>query len=73
MRVNNQLVLVGGRNLSADATTNVLRVWDEGSEIWTHSLPEMPTSRNSPSVISYKNWQEVPGSDEIIKFSYKES
>ena len=70
--VNHQLVLVGGRNLSADATTNVLGVWDEGSEVWTHSLPEMPTSRNSPSVISYKYWLVVAGgSDETNSYTKK--
>ena len=70
--VNNQLVLVGGRSLSADATTNVLGVWDEGSQVWTHPLPEMPTSRNSPSVISYRNWLTVAGgSDETNSYTEK--
>ena len=60
--VNKQLVLVGGcNNTSNGMATNVLGVWDEESQIWTHPLPEMPTSRYSPSAISYHNWLIVAG------------
>ena len=70
--VNNQLVLVGGRNISTDVTTNVLGVWDEGSQTWTHTLPAMPTSRDSPSVISYQNWIVVAGGgDETSSYMKK--
>ena len=70
--VNGQLVLVGGRNLSTDAATNVLGVWDEGSQTWTHSLPGMPTPRDSTSVSSYGNWLVVAGgSDETSSYVNK--
>ena len=59
--MNNQLVLVGGRNLSSGRTDNVLGVWDEGSQTWTHPFSEMPTSRHSTSVVSYQRWLVVAG------------
>ena len=59
--VNNQLVLVGGHNRSIKRATNVLGVWDEGSQTWTHPFPGMPTSRSSPSVVSYQKWLIVAG------------
>ena len=59
--VNNHLVLVGGRNTSTNEATNVLRVWNEGAQTWTHPFPEMPTSRHSHSVASYLNWVIVAG------------
>ena len=58
--MNNQLVLVGGYSI-AGKVTNVLRVWDEGSQTWTCPFPGMPTSRASPSVTSYQNWLIVTG------------
>ena len=62
--VNNQLVLVGGRNVLSGRATNVLGVWDEGSQTWTHPFPEMPTSRYSTSVVSYQRWLVVAGGDD---------
>ena len=59
--VNNQLVLVGGRNLSTNEIINVLGVWDEESQTWTCPFPMMPTSRGSLSVASYQNWLIVAG------------
>ena len=59
--VNNQLILVGGRSTSTGKVTNVLGVWDEGSQTWTHPFPVMPTARCSPSVISYQKWLVVAG------------
>ena len=69
--VNNQLVLVGGVNKSTGKTTNVLGVWDEGSQTWTHPFPEMPTSRHSTSVVSYQRWLVVAGGDDGRGFSLK--
>ena len=54
--VNNQLVLVGGRSTSIRRVTNVLGLWDERSQTWTHPFPVMPTARHSLSVISYQKW-----------------
>ena len=60
--VNNQLVLVGGIHpLFGTETTNVLRVWDEGSQTWTRPFPEMLTPRHSVSVITYQKWLVVAG------------
>ena len=58
--VNNQLVLVGGFDTNGKKT-NVLGVWDEGSQTWTHPFPEMPTSQYSPSIASYRGWVVVIG------------
>ena len=59
--VNNQLILVGGRSMTTGEATNVLVVWDEKSQTWTHPFPVMPTARRSPSVMSYQNWLVVAG------------
>ena len=58
--LNDQLVLVGGRNI-ADKRTGLLGVWDERSQTWTHPFPKMPTPRSSPSVVSYQKWLVVAG------------
>ena len=50
----NLLWLVVSICSSTDEVTNVLEVWDEGSQTWTHPFPTMPSARYSPSVISYK-------------------
>ena len=59
--VNNNIVLVGGQSSSSGRVSNLLRVWDEESQMWTHPYPEMPTARHSPSVISYHKWLVVVG------------
>ena len=59
--VNNQLVLVGGLSTSTRWVTNVLGLWDERSQTWTHPFPVMPTARNSLSVISYQKWLVTAG------------
>ena len=59
--VNNQLVLVGGSNVLSGRATNVLGVWDEGSQKWTHPFPEMSTPRWYSSVVSYQRWLVVAG------------
>ena len=62
--VNNQLVLVGGRNPSTGIISNVLGVWDEGSQTWTHPFPKMPTSRHSLVITSYRNWLITAGGED---------
>ena len=59
--VNNQLVLVGGLSTSTGKDTNVLGLWDERSQTWTHPFPVMPTARSSLSVISYQKWLVTAG------------
>ena len=61
--VNNQLVLVGGRNVLSGRATNVLGVWEEGSQTWTHPFPEMSTPRLYSSIVSYQRWLVVAGGD----------
>ena len=53
--VNNQLVLVGGRDVQTGKNTNKLAVWNEESRKWTHPLPPMTTACSSPSVTSHNN------------------
>ena len=59
--VNNQLVLVGGLSKSTLLVTNVLGLWDERSQTWTHPFPVMPTVRCLLSVISYQKWLVTAG------------
>ena len=58
--INNQLVLVGGRD-PGDDVSNLLGVWDNDTRKWTHPYPPMPTARYGSSVISYKQWLLVAG------------
>ena len=57
--VNDQLVLVGGRDGSK--RTNRLGVWDEKSHQWTEPYPPMKAVRTSPSVVTYEKWLVVAG------------
>ena len=60
--VNNQLVLIGGRDVQTDKLTNKLGVWNEQSKRWTHPLPPMTTACSSPSVATHNNrWLVVMG------------
>ena len=59
--VNNELVLVGGAHPSTGEATNVLRVWNDGSQLWTHPFPALPSPRCKVSVISYHKWLIVTG------------
>ena len=60
--VNNQLVLVGGRDAWTNKLTNQLGIWNEQSNRWTHPLPPMTTACNSPSVATHNNrWLVVMG------------
>ena len=53
--VNNQLVLVCGKDVQTGRKTNKLGVWNEESRKWTHPLPPMTTACSSPSVTSHNN------------------
>jgi N-acetylneuraminic acid mutarotase len=60
--VNNQLVLVGGKDVQTGMVTNKLSMWNEPSKRWTHPLPPMTTAYHSPSVASHNNrWLVVMG------------
>ena len=68
--VDNKLVLVGGCTFSGKVT-NVLGVWDERSQTWTHPFPAMRTARHSPLVIAYQKCLVVAGGLDERDFSYK--
>ena len=60
--VNNQLVLVGGKDVQINKVTNKLGVWNEQSKRWAHPLPPMTTACNSPLVATHNNrWLVVIG------------
>ena len=60
--VNNQLVLVGGKDVQSNKMTNKLGVWNEQSRRWTHPLPPMTTACHSSSVATHNNrWLVVMG------------
>ena len=60
--VNNQLVVVGGRDVRTDKVTNNLGVWNEQSKTWTHPLSPMTVACISPSVVVYENkWLIIIG------------
>ncbi len=68
--VNNQLVLVGGKDERTDKMTNKLGAWNEQSKRWTHPLPPMTTACHSPSVATHDRWLVViGGSNDYIHFS----
>ena len=58
--LNNQLVLVGGRDRRG-GDANALGVWEAGSRQWTHPYGPMPTARVWPSAVVYKQWLVVAG------------
>ena len=60
--VNNQLVLVGGKDVQTNKVTNKLGVWNERSKRWTQPLPPITTACSSPSVATHNNrWLVVIG------------
>ena len=58
--VNDQLVLVGGRDVQTGKVTNKLGVWNGQ---WTHPFPPMTTACRSPSVVTHNRWLVVMGGD----------
>ena len=58
--INNQLVLVGGREHD-DGRSKVVGVWDAGNQQWTQPYPEMHTARSSCSAVVYRDWLVVVG------------
>ena len=58
--INNQLVLVGGREHD-DNRSKVVGVWDAGNQQWTHPYPEMLTERSLCSAVVYRDWLVVAG------------
>ena len=60
--VNDQLVLVGGRDVLNRKVTNKLGVWNKISRQWTHPLSSMPTACECPALATHNNrWLVVVG------------
>ena len=58
--INNQLVLVGGREHDGDMS-KVLGVWDAYNKQWTHPYPKMQTARGWCSAVVDNEWLVVAG------------
>ena len=59
--INNQLVLVGGRNAD-QRDSKMLGVWEPGWwGRWTHPYTEMSTTRSNCSAVVYREWVIVAG------------
>ena len=59
--INNQLVLVGGKDRGR--ATKVLGVWGADNKQWTHPYPEMHTARSGCSAVVYNEWLVVAGGE----------
>ena len=57
--INNQLVLVGGKDNHGDS--KVLGVWCADNERWIHPYPEMHTACSYCSAVVYNEWLVVAG------------
>ena len=63
--INNELVLVGGREHGHGKRSNRLGAWDANNKRWACSLyPPMHTARSSSSALAYKKWLIVAGGEE---------
>ena len=58
--INNQLVLVGGREHDS-GLSKVVGVWDADNKQWTHPYPEMHTARDWCSAVVHNEWLVVAG------------
>ena len=61
--VNNQLLIIGGRDKEGRATNQVWAL-ESVSGAWTQPFPAMPTSREWLSAVGYKKWVLVVGGEE---------
>ena len=57
--INNQLVLIGGREASSRTITNMVSTWT--GQGWQQDIPVMPTKRMRPGVTMYKTYLMVAG------------
>lgn len=57
--IENQLVLLGGREASSGAISNLVSTWSEHR--WQQDLPPMPTKRFRPGVTSFRTFVIVAG------------
>ena len=59
VEINGHLVLIGGREPSSHAVTNLVSTWNGRG--WHQELPPMPTKRVRPGVTTYQNLVVVAG------------
>ena len=59
--LTNQLVLVGGYDLSTDKPTNTVSVWSTSQKSWTYPYPPLNTPRYWPAVSTYHQCLVVAG------------
>ena len=59
VQINGHLVLIGGREASSGAVTNLVSTWN--GQVWHQELPPMPTKRIRPGVTTYQNLVVVAG------------
>ena len=59
--INNNLVLIGGKELSTGKRTNMVSTWLVEEEKWTQTIPPMSTRRGRPGVLLLKNYLFVFG------------
>ena len=59
VQINGHLVLIGGRESSSGAVTNLVSTWNGRG--WHQELPPMPTKRLRPGVTTYQNLVVVAG------------
>ena len=59
--INNNLVLIGGRESSTRKITNMVSTWLVEEERWTQTIPPMSMRRLSPGVLLLKNYLFVFG------------
>ena len=58
--VNNQLILIGGRDEIERERCAVVSAWNEETKSWTlNAFPPMPTARVSPTAVYYGEWLVV--------------
>ena len=54
--INNNLVLIGGRESSTGKITNMVSTWLVEKEKWTQTIPPMSTRRLIPGVLLFKKY-----------------
>ena len=64
--LQDQLTLVGGREVFNTRVTNQISVWD--SQQWTQPYPHMPTPRHSTAAATFINWLVVAGGVDVSSY-----
>ena len=59
--LNEQLVLVGGKDKSTGKASNKIAVWDSGKHQWIYPYPSMTTGQSNPAAVGYREQLIVSG------------